>query len=177
MDTKNIIAGWPATSREMAHNIIDKYGQPDEATPSMLIWYDNSPWKRTIVYRDGVKHNFPIAHLDIIEQVVNHEIPMECACEVAAFNGSVILYPTRGEISSCADSEAANILALNLAHDIIQDKKNFEQARFYYTRNIIEYQRGKSTPYMERLLFTPEKRTADPDESAISEKELAKATL
>ena len=50
----NIITGWPDDAKEIAQNIIRKYGEPDEATPSMLVWYNNGPWKRTIVYRDTV---------------------------------------------------------------------------------------------------------------------------
>lgn len=168
MGVKNIIINWPADTREMAQNIINKYGEPDEATPSILIWHNNGFWKRTIVYRDAVKHNFPLPHSDGIEQFVNYEVPMEKACEIAAFNGSVVIYPTRGEISSCADEEPANILALNLVHDIMRDKKTFEQARYQYTQNMIAYRQHKPAPYMGKLLFTSGENTADPDESTIT---------
>ncbi len=173
LGVKNIIVGWPADSREIAQNIINKYGEPDEATPSMLIWHNNGPWKRTVVYRDAVKHDFPFPHKDTVEQFVNYEVPMEKACELTAFNGSVVFYRTRGEISACSNDEQANILALNLAYDIIRDKKTFEQARYYYTKYMLDYRQHKPTPYMDRLLFIPGKKTADPDESTISEKELA----
>lgn len=175
LGVKDIIINWPADTREMAQNVINKYGEPDEATSSMLVWYNNGPWKRTIVYREAAKHNFPMPHTDGIEQFVNYVVPMEKACELAAFNGSVMFCLTRGEISSCSHDEPSNILALNLAHDIIRDKKNFEQARYYYTRSIIDYRQHKPAPYMEKLLFIPEKETSDPDESAISEKELSEA--
>lgn len=176
LGVKNIIVGWPVVTREMAEKIIDKYGEPDEATPSLLIWYHNAPWKRTIIYRDALNHNFPLPHYDGIEQFVNYEVPMEKACEIAAFNGSLIIYPTRGEMSSCSDDEAVNVLALNLAHDIMQDKKTFEQARHYYAKYIIEYLQHRLPTYMEKLLFNPDMKTADPDESTISEKEMIETT-
>ena len=68
----------------------------------MLIWYNNGPWKKTIVYRDTVKHNFPSPHTDGVEQFVNHETPMEKACELAAFNGSLVMNCTRGKFHPAA---------------------------------------------------------------------------
>ncbi len=174
LDVTNIISGWPDDAREMAENIIHKYGEPNESTPSMLIWYNNGPWKRTIVYRDTVPHNFPFPHTDGVEQIIDHEVPMEKGCELAAFDGSVALHCTRGELSACCHDEESNILAINLAHDIIRDKKTFEKARKSYVQAMIAYRQHKPTPYMEKLQFPPEQDTADPDEVAISEDELAK---
>lgn len=42
---------WPSKPKEVAAATIQKYGQPHEATSSMLIWHNNGPWKRTVVYR------------------------------------------------------------------------------------------------------------------------------
>jgi hypothetical protein len=134
----------------------------------MLIWQNNGPWKRTIVYRDTVKHNFPFPHADGLEQFIDLEMPMEKASEVAAFNGSVILHLTTGEISACCHDEKSNFMAINLAHDILQDKKTFEQARDLYVQNMLAFLRGQPVPYMEKFQFSPEINTADPDESIIS---------
>jgi hypothetical protein len=43
----------------------------DEGTAS-LIWYQNEPWKRTIVYRDPVPHYFQSPHPDFLEQTVEY---------------------------------------------------------------------------------------------------------
>lgn len=172
LGVKNIIAAWPEDSREIARQIIDKYGEPNEATPSLLVWYNNGPWKRTVVYRNTVRHNFPMPHSDGLEQFVDHEVPMEKACEILAFNGSVALYCTRGEISACCHDEKVNFLALNLAHDILTDKKTFEQAREIFVNAVKAYQNHKTVPYMDKLQFNPGKDTADPDESSLSEEDL-----
>lgn len=177
LGVKNIIANWSAESQEIAQGVIDKYGEPHEATPSMLIWYNNGPWKRTIVYREAVKHNFPIPHMDGVEQFIDHVIPMEKACEIAAFDGSVTIHPTRGELSACCHDEAANLLAINLAHDIIEDRKTFELARSQYVNAMLAFRQKKPVPYMERLHFQIQKDTADPDESTISQQELNKAAV
>lgn len=33
------IAQWPEESREAAQLVIDRYGEPDEATPTQLVWH------------------------------------------------------------------------------------------------------------------------------------------
>jgi hypothetical protein len=33
-------------------------------------------WKRTIVYRDEVPHNFPKPHTDVLEQFVDYKVPV-----------------------------------------------------------------------------------------------------
>ncbi len=44
--------------------IVDKYGEPDEVTSSHLVWHNNGPWKKTIVYRDEIEHRFPKPHTE-----------------------------------------------------------------------------------------------------------------
>lgn len=175
IEAVNLISDWPEDARIMAGQIIKKYGEPQEATSSMLIWYNNGPWKRTIVYRDTLKHNLPFPHSDGIEQFIDHEVPIEKASEVAAFNGSVTLHFTRGEISACCHSEEANFLAINLANEIIRDKKNFEQARAFYIHSILAFHWGQSVPYMEGFQFPPETNTTDPDDYIIPSDQLPPA--
>ena len=174
LGVKNIIAGWPEEAKEIAEAVIKEYGEPNDANPAMLIWYYNGPWKRTIVYRDTMKHDFPMAHVNGLEQFINYEVPLEKYSAVAAFDGSVTLYRTRGEISACCHDEHSNFLALNLAHDIIQDKKTFDQARRCYAENVVRYYQHKPAPYMEKLQFTPRESTANRDKTVISQQELAK---
>jgi hypothetical protein len=40
-----ILKDWPENPREVAQKITKMYGPPDEATDSLLIWYENGPWK------------------------------------------------------------------------------------------------------------------------------------
>jgi hypothetical protein len=71
-----ITAGWPKMSKSAANEIIQKYGRPNEAIPSRLIWYTNGPWKRTVVYRHEIPHNFPQPHTDVVEQFIAvHRLP------------------------------------------------------------------------------------------------------
>jgi hypothetical protein len=59
--------GWPEESREAAQLVIAKYGDPAEATASVLMWNQPGPWKRIIAYRDFDSHNFPAPHNDSVE--------------------------------------------------------------------------------------------------------------
>ena len=169
--TKNIselIRDWPEKPQEVAKKTIETYGQPDEATPSMLVWYNNGPWKRTIVSREEVPHSFPKPHTDILEQFIDYRVPPEKFDELALYDGSVISERTKGEISARCDKEEMNYLALNLAHDIITDKLSVEEARKMYAETAAAAMQGKMHPYVQGLQFNIAKGdTADPDKPAM----------
>lgn len=95
-----ILNNWQGKPLEGEQTIINKYGYPHETTVSRLIWYNNGPWKRTIVYRDTVPHSFPTPHPDFLEQVIDYKVPLNLYDEVAKFDRSVYLDRTRGEASA-----------------------------------------------------------------------------
>src|SRR5687767_9873050 len=107
---EQIIDTWGGASEKAAQNMIEQYGLPHEATPGRLIWFNNAPWKRTIVTRDEVPHNFPAPHANVLEQTIAYQVPSEKLAELAAFNGSLIVERTRGEVSARCDTEGKNIL-------------------------------------------------------------------
>lgn len=116
--------------------MIEKYGQPNGVTPDMLVWKNNGPWKKTIVSRDTVSHNFPTPHPDLLEQFISYKVPVEKYDDMAAYDGSVIVERTKGEMSARCDEEGANFLAINLANDVATGKRTTEQAPQYYTNAI-----------------------------------------
>lgn len=163
-----IIGEWPAMSTKSANQTIEKYGPPNEAIPSRLIWYNNGPWKRTIVYRDEVPHNFPQPHTDVIENFIDYHVPPEKFSELARFDGSVIVERTKGEVSARCDMEAANILALNMMHEIVSGNLNPEQAREKYSEETAAYVLNRPAPYAEKIQFElPSGNTMDTDEVTI----------
>lgn len=166
--------GWPGESREAAQLVIEKYGDPDEATDSVLIWNARGPWKRITAYRDFDSHNFPAPHNDAVESFLQHAVPSEKASEVVEFDGSVVINRTRGELSARCHDEEANFLALNLAHDIVEGKKTVQQAREYYAHEFLAYRRKDPTPYMEGLRFEPN-GGRDADEPLLSDEQLEEA--
>lgn len=165
------ISGWPKASQIAAKMMMDKYGKPNESTPHMLIWYKNGPWKRTTVFDTESKHSFPVDHMDVMEQVIDHKVPVAKFSDLAAFDGSVTVRRTDGEMSAKCDKEGANFLAINLAHDVLTGKKTVEQARTFYANAIKEFAlQNKMSPYMKSFQFSMSKGTTnDTDKHGVSE--------
>jgi len=172
----DIIRHWPEESREATQAVIDKYGEPDEATESQLTWRARGEWKRIVASRTFYEHEFPAPHQDSIESVIDYHVPPEKVSDLAAFDGSVIVERTAGEVSARCHDEEANRLALNLMHDIVTDTKSVQEARDYYAKEFADYRRKKPTPYMEKLRFRPAAGgAADPDVRILSDADLEAA--
>ena len=166
-DAQSVLSAWPAKPQEVGREMIQKYGQPDEVTASMMIWNGKGPWKRTILYREEVPHSFPMKHTDLLEQFVDYRVPPDRYDELARYDGSVIVERTKGEISARCDKEEMNLLALNLSDDIVKGKRTVEGARDFYAKTAMAFKEGKRDPYTQGLRFTVAKSgTADPDREA-----------
>ncbi|MBW3624333.1 MAG: hypothetical protein KY468_13075 [Armatimonadetes bacterium] len=163
-----LTADWPKMSKSAANEVIKKYGLPNEGMPSRLIWYNTGPWKRTIVNRDEIPHNFPQPHSDVLEQFIDYQVPPERVSDLARFDGSVIVERTKGEVSARCDMEAANILAINLMHEIVTGKRTVEEAREFYSETSAAYVMNRPAPYAEAFQFPlPQGDTTDADETII----------
>ncbi len=164
-----LVERWPAAPRKGARQMIKQYGTPYEATPTRLTWYRNGPWKRTEVTAGEIVHNFPTAHTDFLTQWVDYAVPVDKFDDLAAFDGSCLADRTAGEAAARCDSEAMNVLTLNLMHDIVTGAKTVDQAREAYAENAAAHTMGRPAPDTERLrLPRPEQSTGDPDESTIA---------
>jgi hypothetical protein len=170
------ISSWPEQSREAAKLVIDKYGEPDELSDTQLIWHHPGPWKRIVASKAFYQHDFPAPHIDAVESVIDYHVPVEKFSALGAFDGSVVVERTAGEVSARCHDEQANFLALNLMHDIVTGAKSTEQARGYYAKEFADYRRKKPTPYMEKLRFKPaDGDAADPDVRLLSDDDLEQA--
>lgn len=167
LDAAEAVRQWPAKPREVAEQMIGKYGPPEGVTPSRLIWAKSGPWKETIVYRNEIPHDFPMSHTDLLEQSVDYRVPPDKADELLAYDGSVIIERTKGTMAARCDVEEMNFLALNLAHDIVTGKRTVEDARRFYTETAMAFKMGQKPPYTERLQFTPQGKSADPDRETV----------
>jgi hypothetical protein len=165
-DLSKATQSWPMDARKALDMTVQKYGQPDEVTSERVVWNDNGPWKRTIITKEEAQHAFPAPHKDVLEQVIDYRVPPEKFDELAMYDGSVIAERTKGELSARCDMEEANFLALNLAHDVVTGAKSVDQAREYYARAIMDLKMGKKDPYVQKLQFSPQQRTADADRPA-----------
>ena len=161
---ETLIAAWPSSARSAATQTIAKYGPPDEHTASMLVWHDRGPFRHTIVHREEVTHEFPRLHQDVIEQVIAYRVPPETADELTAFNGSLKVDRTKGELSARCDKEEMNILAFNLADEIMTRRATVSDARVAYAMQSEAHAAGRPAPLTERFYFkVASGDTKDPD--------------
>ena len=167
---EDVLADWPEEPTDVANTVVDEYGPPDEVTPTRLIWRNNGPWKETILYREGVDHEFPAHHVDFLEQRIDYHVDPDRYDDLGEFDGSVTVRRTRGELSAECHGEPANFLALNLAHDILTGDKSVEEAREAYSEIYARKEAGGEPDYIQGLQFdVPEGDERDPDEKTVTE--------
>jgi starvation-inducible outer membrane lipoprotein len=157
------LKSWPMASQMAAKEQMDLYGKPNEMTPTMLVWHNNGAWKKTVITNYESKHNFPVMHTDCMEQVIHYKVPPDMGDELAIFDGSVTIDRTQGTIAARCDKEENNMLALNLAHDIITGKKTVEEARAAYGKIVMDAKNGQKSDYMKKLMFNANMSAPDPD--------------
>lgn len=155
--------GWPEPSRKAIQVTSEKYGPPAALTPELVLWNRAGPWKRTVVYREAVPPRFPMPHVDVLQQGTDHQAPPEKYDDLAMYDGSVVLARTVGEIPARCDKEAANFLALNLAHEVATGKRSVEEAGKVYGGQVKAMMDGKPAPYTEKLMLPTGGDTRSPD--------------
>jgi hypothetical protein len=164
---QQLTASWMPAAREAARQMMDRYGGPQEATANRLIWHDNRPWKTTEVVNDGVVHNFPVPHHDVLIQTLAIDVPAEKFGVLAQFDGSVTAGRTTGELSVRCDREENNYIVLNLANDVIEGKLTVAQARLQLASLEQAVKAGQKPVYAGGIQFSlpVSNRTGDPDHS------------
>ncbi|HAM36369.1 MAG TPA: hypothetical protein DEB40_05860 [Elusimicrobia bacterium] len=147
-EARRTISRWPEVSRTVALATMEKYGAPDQVHADKLVWNNNGAWDRTIAYRDLRDQS------DILEQTIRYEVPRTKLSAVNEINLPLRVSRDRKEISATSESEQMNFLALNLADEVIKGKKSSVEARDFYARTVSLSKAGKTSPYMQGLLFT-----------------------
>jgi hypothetical protein len=152
-----VISAWMDEPKKTANDMIAKYGVPDEITRSHMVWHNNGPWKKTILVNEEIDHDFPMPHHDMLLQVIDYKVPVNMFDELAAYDGSVIVERTKGEIGARCDKEAANFLAINLANDVVKGNKTPEQARQFYADAVSAMMNGnlsaQQRDYTSKFVF------------------------
>lgn len=166
-NVQNLISAWPESSRTVANTLIQKYGLPQGVTNSMLMWRETGPFKRSVVYKEEVSHNFPSEHMDVLEQVIDYKVPVAKMNELAKFDGSIVVDRTRGELAYRSNSEEMNILAFNLSNEIIKGKLSAQKARKEYSTSAQAFMMGNSNRYTSGLGFSPDVNTGDADKATL----------
>ena len=160
---EKMTSSWPLASRDAIKFLTAKYGAPAAVTPDMAVWGKAGPWKRSIVFRNEVQHKFPKSHTDVMQQWLDYKAPASKYDELAMYDGSVVMERTSGEMSARCDTEAANFLAVNLAHEVATGKRSVEDARKKYGEQIMAMMSKRPAPYTEKVMFSTPGATADAD--------------
>jgi hypothetical protein len=164
---QQVTRNWPVDSKSAVLEMTDKYGAPDEVTLSQLVWNQRGPWKKSIVSRDPIHHEWPSPHEDVLEQVIDYRVPPEKLSDIGRFDGSVMVERTKGEVSARCGGESANFLALNLTRDLVDGTRSVDDARHFYEVTMKAYKAGQKSEYMTSLRFAPTPyAAADPDRAA-----------
>jgi hypothetical protein len=145
---EEIVRDWPERARVAAQALIEKYGPPQIADADSLTWVGNRPWDDTVVRRDA-----PAGQ--ILRQSIHYPVALSKLAALRGLGGRVELDSSSGELSSYADDESLNFLALNLADEVVSGKLTPDRARERYARTRELAQAGKSSPYTKGFLFTP----------------------
>lgn len=135
--------------------MVAKYGRPDEVTDYRCVWHWRLPWKRIEVVRDGYPHMWPSPHMDVVSQTVPYQVPPGRFSALTFYDGSVFAERTAGELTARCGGEKMNLVALNLAHDVITGRCSVEQARREYERLAVLVGSGVTPPYAGALQFVP----------------------
>jgi hypothetical protein len=159
---RRVARGWYNHSTVLALKLIDEYGPPEEIESGRLTWYDKGPWARMAVWNQGDYYYSGVYGTDDLEQTVRYSVPSEKDKALASFSGELVVSGDHKELTVRGDDESRNYLTINLADDIVQGKRGPAGARLFYA-NVSELREsGKSSPYLERLLFIPDPSAAKP---------------
>ncbi|MDD5655993.1 MAG: hypothetical protein PHF00_01905 [Elusimicrobia bacterium] len=141
---------WRPASRRLVALMIEKYGPPSRISAERVVWGRRGPWKRIAVSRASARP---------LEQVVEYAVPESRSAQLRRFGrGLTVIDPAKGELGAASDRESRNVLALNLAYDIATGRRTPEQAGRFYDSTLRLAAAGKSSPYLERLMFPTAER-------------------
>ena len=149
------VSSWPERPRLAIKQMTAKYGAPTEVSSETMVWHNAGPYKRIMVTKKEVPHDFPLPHMDFLEHTISYDVPINKISDIVAFDASTTVNKTQGEMSARCDLEGHNILTLNLARDIINGTKTVAEARKAFADNVVADFGGKHPAYVEKLQFSP----------------------
>ncbi len=150
------VSAWPERPRLAVKAMTAMYGPPAEVSSERIIWHDAGPYKRIMVTKMEIPHDFPAPHMDFLQHTISYNVPTDKVDDLVAFDASMTINKTAGEMSARCDLEGHNVLTLNLARDIINGTKTVEQARQFFGQAVVDDFGGKHPAYVDQLQFTPE---------------------
>lgn len=160
------IKDWPKETQSQARMLIERYGEPATVDAKELVWNDNGPWRKTTLRREGFTQATMGKDRDHLEQVISYQVPSAKVADIKRFDKRIEVNEAGNELTSRADTESMNYLALNLADDIIKGQRSVQGARVFYQKVKMLERSGKSSPYLDGFIFTMDKAGTPASEPA-----------
>lgn len=145
-DFGGVLSRWPEDRGRVARALITRYGPPDRWDAETMAWIRRGSWEKTVARRGGPR---------ALEQTIGYRVPPAKLEALPAFDPRVAPNPDTNELTASADEERVNFLILNLADDIVTEKRGVDDARAYRDRVLRLAEAGKTSPYLHGFLFRP----------------------
>ena len=147
-----VVGIWAPGQRVAARALIEKYGRPAQYDSHALAWFNNGIWKRTVIFRRGPRRAKG-RDREFLQQTVGYIVPADKLAALKRFDKRLEVSQTAGEMTFTSDREAINLLALNLADEIVTGKRSVASARAFFMRTSLLAAAGKSSAYRRDLRF------------------------
>lgn len=105
MALETAVATWPSRPRLAAEQMVHKFGPPTDISNNSVVWYNVGSYKRITVSRTEIPHDFPKPHMDYLEHTISYKVPAEKVDDIVAFDSSITVSRTAGELSARCDLE------------------------------------------------------------------------
>ncbi len=149
-----VTESWSDYSRLQAARLMEKYGPPDKVGHAELVWSGRAPWSSIRVWDVTPYYDSSLGDPNLEQAVYYPVIPGQRGA-LKALPGKVRASRDGTELSARGASEPANLLSINLAEEVLSGRRTPEEAADFHESTLDLSVSGKSSPYLERLLFTP----------------------
>jgi hypothetical protein len=140
------VLNWPEATQRVARAMITRYGSPDRWDDRSMAWIRRGSWEKIVVRREGPRP---------LEQTIGYRVPPAKLGDLPRFDERVAPNPDTNELTASAVDERENFLLLNLADDLVTEKRGVEDAKAFRDRVLRLSAAGKSSPYLAGFLFEP----------------------
>ena len=142
-ESSNHLRSWDnAEPVKFAQALTKKFGQSDESTPSMMIWYNRDGFKRIEVRDEYIMHCCPLPHYDFVYSTINLHVPKKFVRVLADSSESILLDLLKNEVTARCATLSANAVTLNYVLDVVSERVDGSKQ---------EYERRIKALYKNRL--------------------------
>lgn len=140
-------SSWP--SQSAVQTMIAQYGDPAEVSSEGAVWYDQGPYKRIRVMRNGSD----ASRQNYTEYTIAYpKMRKKRLKELMAFDNAIVVNKPAREVSVRYDLESQNVRSLELTRDILDGNTTAQEARMTFDQDMARdatnatYKKGTQSP-------------------------------